>query len=80
MYGVDRRKESILNDTKKQHKFMFTNEMDKVAAIFSKYLRKVCLHDTRASCGTLYSLLSEIISDCRRTASNYYIQIFQKFL
>ena len=64
MYDVDKRKKSILNDTKKQHKFMFTNEMDNVAAIFRKYLRKVYLHDRIASCGAFYSLLSEIISDC----------------
>ena len=78
MCGVDRRKESILNDTKKQHKFMFMNEMDNVAAIFRKYLRKFCLYETVASCGTFYSLLSEIISDCQRTANNNYVRIFQK--
>ena len=30
MYSVGRRKERILNDTKKQHKFMFMNEMGNV--------------------------------------------------
>lgn len=34
MYGVDTCNKSFLNDTKKQYKYMFTNEMDNVAAIF----------------------------------------------